>query len=261
MMVHKALAYCRIAARQRLHDRAAVIGRIGFYALVLFIFSRLWSIVLERSPIEGIDASNFVWYLAITEWIVLSVPLMHNDVERDVIAGDLVYRLTRPVPYPIARFAEGFGDLVVRMAVLGVFGFTLAWLYTGQVPFGLLGGLAVALLGVAAGALTLVFYLIIGLLAFWIHDTRPVYWLWQKASFVLGGLIVPLQLYPDWLRTLAAWSPFSALLHGPGRIALGDSPEFALGVALRLAAWTVATVLAAALVYRRGLRTVTVGGG
>ena len=260
-MVRKALAFCRIAARQRLHDRAAVIGRMGFYALILFIFSRLWGVVLQRSPIEGIDAGNFVWYLAITEWIVLSVPLLHTDVEHDVVGGDLVYRLTRPVPYAVARFAEAFGDLLVRMAVLGAFGFVLAWLYTGHVPFGPLGGLAVALLGLAAGALTLVFYLTIGLLAFWIHDTRPIYWLWQKASFVLGGLIVPLQLYPDWLRTLAAVSPFSALLHGPGQIAMGDAPELAVGVALRLAVWTVVAVVVATLVLRRGLKIVTVGGG
>ena len=43
----------------------------------------------------------------------------------------------------------------------------------------------------------------IGLSAFWIVDTSPVYWIWQKLAFVLGGLLLPLELYPDWLRALA----------------------------------------------------------
>ena len=260
-MFTTALAFARIAARERLRDRAAILGRMGFYALILFIFARLWSVVLARSPIEGIDANNFVWYLAITEWIVLSVPLLYQDIEDDVIGGGLVYRLTRPIPYVVARLSEAVGDLAVRMLALGMFGFGLAWAYTGSIPFGWPGGLAVAGLGLAAGCLTLVFYASIGMLAFWIHDTRPVYWMWQKASFVLGGLIVPLELYPPWLRSIASASPFAALLHGPGRIALGGPLESALPVAVRLIGWTVVATLLAWCIYRRGLTTVTVGGG
>jgi len=260
-MLRKSLAFVEIAARQRARDRAAIVGRMGFYALILFIFSRLWEVVLARTPVPGIDADSFLWYLAITEWIVLSVPLLHLEIERDVVRGDLAYRLTRPVPYPLARLAEGFGDMLVRMSVLGAFGFALAFVYTGTIPIGPWGWVGVAALGVSAGALTLVFYMTIGLLAFWIHDTRPVYWMWQKASFVLGGLIVPLELYPDWLRALADASPFSALLHGPGRIALGGPPELVFEVAAKLLVWSAVAITILILVFRRGLRSVVIGGG
>lgn len=260
-MLAKTTAFVRIAARERLRDRAAIIGRMGFYALILFIFTRLWNVVLEQRPIDGLDASSFVWYLAITEWIVLSVPMLFLDIEKDVRDGDLVYKLTRPLPYPVAKLAEGFGDLLVRMAFLGAFGFALAWAYTGHVPMSLHAWMLLLPVGLAAGALTLVFYAIIGVLAFWIHDSRPIYWMWQKASFVLGGLIVPLELYPDWLRTVAAWSPFSALLHGPGQLALGAPTEVIAIVIAKLAAWTVVAALLLAWIYKRGLRAVAVGGG
>ena len=260
-MLVKSAAFMRIAARERLRDRAAIVGRMGFYALILFIFTRLWNVVLEQRPVPGIDATSFVWYLAITEWIVLSVPMLFLDIEKDVRDGDLVYKLTRPLAYPIAKLAEGFGDLLVRMALLGTFGFCLAWAYTGAIPLSLRAWMVLLPVGVAAGALTLVFYAIIGVLAFWIHDSRPVYWMWQKASFVLGGLIVPLELYPDWLRAVASWSPFSALLHGPGQLALGVPPEAIVLVVAKLAAWTVVAGLVLAALYHRGLKTVAVGGG
>ncbi len=260
-MLRKAIAFARIAARQRIHDRAAVVGRMGFFALILFIFTRLWTVVLEGDPIDGASVDNFVWYLAITEWIVLSVPLVHVDIEQDVRNGDLVYRLTRPLPYPIAKLAEGVGDLLVRMVALGVFGVALAFAYTGTVPLSPLQAALTVGLGVSAGALTLVFYTTLGLCAFWVHDTRPFYWMWQKAAFVLGGLIVPLQLYPAWLRRVADLSPFSALLNGPGRMALGGSLSDAGWVVVKLSVWTVVAGLLLGAVYRRAVRAVAVGGG
>jgi hypothetical protein len=38
----------------------------------------------------------------------------------------------------------------------------------------------------------------IGLLDVWGQYARPVYWIWQKSLFVLGGLMLPLSLYPSW---------------------------------------------------------------
>jgi ABC-2 type transport system permease protein len=254
-------AFARIAARQRLRDRGAFVGRMGFYALIVFIFSRLWDVVLAKHPIDGLGPEHFVWYLAITEWIVLSIPLVNLDVEEDVRSGDLAYRITRPLPYPATRLAEAIGDLVVRMAVLGAFGFVLAWWITGTIPIGPLAFATLLPLGLLAAVVSLVFYVGIGLTAFWIHDTRPVYWMWQKAAFVLGGLMVPLSLYPDWLRPIAEWSPFAAILFGPARIGLGADPAFAALVAVKLLGWLVVAAALVAWTYRRGLRTVTIGGG
>jgi hypothetical protein len=32
--------------------------------------------------------------------------------------------------------------------------------------------------------------------SFWLQEVAPVYWVWQKLLFVLGGLMLPLQVYP-----------------------------------------------------------------
>jgi ABC-2 type transport system permease protein len=89
----------------------------------------------------------------------------------------------------------------------------------------------------------------------------PVYWVWQKLVFVLGGLFVPLEIYPGWLREIALWTPFAAMLHGPGRMAFGWQPELALLVAAKLFFWGVAVSALLYLVYRRALRVLDVNGG
>jgi len=73
--------------------------------------------------------------------------------------------------------------------------------------------------------------------------------------------MVPLELYPDWLYAIAKVSPFAAILAGPARIGLGAPPAFALGVAATLAGWLAVAIAMVAIVYRRGLKSVTVGGG
>lgn len=261
MSVGKYFALAATSARQRMLDRTALLGRVGFYALLLFVFTRLWEAVLERQALPGVEAAHFVWYVAVTEWIVLSLPDIQFDVERDVNDGDLAYRLTRPAPYPAARLAEALGDAVVRLASLGIAGFALAWTMTGVVPLSATTFALLVPIGVLAAATSLVFHFTIGLSAFWIHDCRPLYWVWQKCAFVLGGLLVPLELYPEWLRAIASASPFAAMLHGPGRLALAGDASDAFAVAARLVAWLAVAIALLGLVYHRAVRRLTMGGG
>ncbi len=75
--------------------------------------------------------------------------------------------------------------------------------------------------GLAASALVTAWYLGIGLLAFWLQDVAPVYWVWQKLMFVLGGLMLPLELYPVFIQRAAAFTPFPTLLAAPASFMLG----------------------------------------
>jgi ABC-2 type transport system permease protein len=248
-----------VAARHRLSQRAAVLARIGTYGVLLFVFSRLWGVIGGAYPGLEIPADRVIWYIAITEWIVLSATPVHDDVQDELRSGDLLYRLTRPLAYPWAKLAETIGDLLVRLGIHAFAGVGFAYAFTGTMPLDAVALAWVVPLGVLAAVVANTFGLVIGLGSFWIHDCRPIYWIWQKGLFLLGGLLVPLELYPDWLRTIALWSPFAAILHGPGSLALGSAtPVLA---ALRLCAWLVIALAIVALMFRRGLRRIDAGGG
>ena len=71
----KYLSIVALSARQRLQERAALWGRILFYFLILLIFSRLWQALLSGEGAAARPAS-YVWYLAVTEWIMISQPAL-----------------------------------------------------------------------------------------------------------------------------------------------------------------------------------------
>src|SRR5262245_32852594 len=194
---------------------------MAFFAVILGVFSSLWRAVAEPGMPVAADPKSLVWYLAATEWILLSAPPIHIEVQETIRRGDIVYRLGQPVSYLLAEFASGLGLLAVRAPLLGVTAFLCAFAFTGWTP-PLHALLIVVPFGFAASALMTALYLWIGLLAFWLQEVSPVFWLWQKLMFVLGGLMLPLELYPAFVQRAAAFTPFPALLAGPAAFVLGD---------------------------------------
>jgi ABC-2 type transport system permease protein len=264
----KHLAVARLAARQRLEERAVLWGRVLFYFVVLFIFARLWEALLGARPdgaspgavTVGHRPSHYIWYLAVTEWIMLSQPLLHLDIEADIRAGAVGHSLARPVSYVAGKLAEAWGEVAVRLVVLGVCGLVFARLFGAEWPEPSALPLA-ALVGVLASVVMTLALAAIGLSAQWVTDTTSIYLIWQKACFVLGGLMLPLSIYPPWLRSIAEWSPCAALLFGPAEIVLGAPPARALAWVAQLVGWGALFALGLWALERRVTTIVSGQGG
>lgn len=250
----KYAAIAAVALKQRLQERAVLLSRALFYVAVLFIFSRVWTKL-------GKGGGEYVWYLAVTEWVLLSQSRLFLEVERDVRSGELAYQLTRPTHYLGVKLAEAAGETLIAMLVLACVGGAAAALITGGAPAHPAGLVLAAVLGVLASAVLLLANALIGLCAFWLQDCSPLYWVWQKCVFVLGGLMVPLALYPDWLQVLALCLPFSAIVAGPGSMVLGADPALFALLAIKLIACATLALHALQVAFDAALRRLTVNGG
>ena len=105
-----------------------------FFAVILGVFSSLWRADARGGHAVVGDPRTLVWYLASTEWILLSAPLIHVDIQEAIRRGDVVYQLGRPVSYVGAAFAEGLGLLAIRAPLLAVTAFLCAFAFTGWIP-------------------------------------------------------------------------------------------------------------------------------
>jgi ABC-type uncharacterized transport system permease subunit len=89
----------------------------------------------------------------------------------------------------------------------------------------------------------------IGLLDVWGQYARPVYWIWQKSLFVLGGLMLPLSLYPSWMQKLAAVTPFPAMVYLPATMVFQPDASGFESVLTRQLFWLVALMLVAIAIH------------
>ena len=251
--------FCVAAARAR-QDRGELVGRMLFFAVILGVFTSLWRAVDGSGLPATADPHALVWYLAVTEWILLSAPMIHLDIQEAVRRGDVISHLGRPVSYTGSTFAEGLGVLAVRAPVLGVTAYVCALVFTGWTPS--LGVLArVVPIGLAGSALITALYLPVGLLAFWMSDISPVWWVWQKLMFILGGLMLPLDFYPHVIGRVARFTPFPAALAGPASLVF-DSAHADIAARLRdLGIWSLIAILVIRILFRRVTSALTLNGG
>ncbi len=102
---------------------------------------------------------------------------------------------------------------------------------------------------------------LIGLAAFVAEDVAPFEWIYQKLAFIFGGLLIPLDFYPQWLQTLSRFLPFSSMVYAPARLFVApNAGGFTSIIALQFF-WIMALSLALSLAYRKGLTYLTVNGG
>jgi viologen exporter family transport system permease protein len=256
----KYAALARVAAGRAYMDRAELYGRMLFFPVILGVFSSLWHATRDSGMAVGGRPEILVWYLAATEWILLSAPLVHVDIQEAVRRGDVIYDLGRPISYVGAVYAQSLGLLAARAPILGATAVVSAFLFTGSVPpFGALA--LVAVFGLAASGLLTALHLVIGLLAFWMEDVSPVYWIWQKALFVLGGLMLPIGLYPALMQRVAALTPFPLILAGPASFVLEDGAVAPATLGRDLVLWSAATMVAAEWLFRRATNRLSINGG
>ncbi len=256
----KYLAFVRISLTHARRDRAELYGRAVFFTVILGVLSSLWRAAGESGLTADAAPKTLLWYVAATEWILMSTPLLHQEIQETVRRGDIVYQMGRPISYVGAMFAEGLGMVAARAPVLGGVAFLCAFAFTGWVPpFRVLA--LIAAFGLAAAALLTALDVVIGLTAFWIDDVAPVYWVWQKLLFVCGGLMMPIHLYPSVIQRVAAFTPFPSILAGPASFVLeGRSVPPAL-LARDLTAWSVATAVVVGVLFKRASHALAVNGG
>ncbi|HJZ77030.1 MAG TPA: ABC-2 family transporter protein [Vicinamibacterales bacterium] len=256
----KYVAFARIAAARARRDRGELYGRMLFFAVILGVFASLWRAIADAGMPIAADPRQLVWYLATTEWIILSAPPIHVDLQESIRRGDVVCCLGRPVSYVGSAFAEALGLLAVRAPLLAATAWICAFAFTRWMPP--VASLAWTLpFGFAAAALITGMHLWIGLLTFWLDDVSPVFWVAQKLLFVFGGLMLPIELYPNAMQAAAALTPFPTMLAGPASFVLRQNGGGSATLAVRMSAWGVVTAVAVWYEFRRAHGTLTINGG
>ncbi|GAA2164831.1 ABC transporter permease [Humibacillus xanthopallidus] len=235
----------------------SVFGIIRAYLLLAALAS-------AGAAIGGYDASTAVAFVWWGQALLGTVNLWgFSEVKDRVRTGDIAVDFLRPLDPQLAYLAGDLGRAGINLIgrglpaiLLGALLFDFAW-----PPSGLswaAGAVSVVLAVVVAFAGNFV----INLLAFWLVEIRGITLLWMITGGLLCGLYLPVPWFPDWLRTIATWSPFPSMLQQPIDILAGR--VVGAGIATSLAIqlfWVTALLALGQVVLRAGRRRLEVQGG
>lgn len=250
-----------LSARHSLKNVNALIGLSIFLITCLIIFSNLWKIAAAKAGAQFFEPDKLLWYIALNEWVLIAIPDVHEEMQEDLHTGKLAYLLPRPISYLGSTFAAGLGSLFVNLTVLGLVTFGFTYFAAGGLPFHPTVLIPATLFGFLSGILGVLFSILIGLSAFWLSDVSPLQWIWEKFLLLLGGLMLPLTVYPLWMQNVAYFTPFPLILGSRSALAIDFSIEALVTLTLALAVWSILVVACLLFIYRKGMLILTIGGG
>jgi ABC-2 type transport system permease protein len=254
------VAQVHLSARRTMRQRGELAVRVTFYAVILVIFSALWSAATKANggSIAGYTAHSLLWYVAAAEGSVIATkPRMIETIGWDISSGAIVTEMLRPASVVGLRLAAELGEALVRLVASLAVGGVIVWLYVGPPPSAAGIALFVPASLLAVGCNLAAQHAFAGA-AFWLRDARSTWFLYQKLVFLLGGMLLPLEFLPTGLADVAKALPFAAMAYAPARLASGHVEPWLL---LVQGAWLVALLACAGGVFRAGERRLEVVGG
>jgi len=120
-----------------------------------------------------------------------------------------------------------------------------------------------------AGAVTVVLGIVlgttlqasVGLLAFWFEEVMPFWWILQKLVFVIGGMFIPIDFYPQWLQGIAKLTPFAFAAYWPATTFVAFSTGRFVTTIVGQIVYIGLLGLLASLLFRAAVRKLHVQGG
>lgn len=214
--IHKYGTAVRIAARNSASTwRNVIATKIATAMTLLALFAIYMHIFSLRGGMNGMTVQAVLWSIAMYSlyWSI-GMRNVFRDIADDVKSGSVEVMINKPADYILLTIAQRFGrslyiiagTVFVLACILGVFvglppvTFSLMWFAQSLLLFSI---------GMIMSA---VIFSLIGITAFWLDDPQPVMWIVDKSIMVLGGSIVPVALFPSWLRAVAEWSPMGVML-------------------------------------------------
>lgn len=235
----------------------------GFHLVILmFIFHGLWKVTFAGADtVNGYTLAEMVWYVFATELIILSLPRIHAVLEGEVRNGDLAIRLNKPVDYLLFHFSSTLGEAFVRLFTTAVIGGVTTFLLVGPFGFAWHALPVLLLVYLTTYLLNFCYQAMIGLSAFWTEDSAGIYLVADRLKWILGGFLLPLDVFPEQVRAVVNLLPFREMIYAPARLFVKFTWTDFGQLALRQSFWVAVMVIAVYAMYGRGVRKVDINGG
>ncbi len=241
----------------------AEVLRTIFLLVILVVFLSLWRTTygaMHAARLGGLSLAQMLEYLVGTEAIILSAPRFAERIGDDVRTGGLAVQLTRPVSYPLFQFAVAAGESWPRLLLNLAVGSALVALVTGTLPVSAAGVAAYLLAYLPAFLLYAALFLALALTSFWLEDAWAITFVASRMVMILGGLLVPLALFPPVLSRIARILPLQLMVYGPARQLARPFAGFP-SLLLDQAIWLLILGGLLWLIYRKGVQALHVQGG
>ena len=256
-MAKKYLALLRVSWTLMMEYRAEIFMWM-LTSLLMIIMMVVWISISKGGPVNGFSQPDFVAYYMVG-MVVRQLTAVWASWELDfkIREGQLSPLLLRPI-HPIHNdIAANWGEKSIRMFIALPIVVTVLVLTPG-IRLDLSPGTIGLFLLSIGGAWVIMFFLdyLVGILAFWLSQVSAFILLVEGFRVALGGVLAPIQMFPEWAQQILNCLPFRYELSFSIEILTGrvQGERLWFGLAVQFA-WAIIMVLAVRWLWAKAMRS------
>ena len=251
--------------RQSAYPLAALGGLTANMTFGLLKVAMLFATVRAAGGhLHGYDTLSMSTYVWLSQGMLGSVNLDgRSDLALRVKDGQVAVDFLRPVDLQASTIATETGRYLFSLLPRGLPSVLLGAVTIGIAlpsdPLYYLLGAVSLVLGTMVSVASVYLVAVAG---FWLVETRGLQIFYMLASGFLGGLYVPIALFPGWLHAVATATPFPSIMMYPIDVLSGmGSVTHAAGLVAVQIAWLAGVAGIGQALTRAGRRKLEVQGG
>jgi ABC-2 type transport system permease protein len=217
---------------------------------------------LNDGIINGVNAETALWSMFIYFCIMtLNTRRIHRTIMDDIKSGNVEMFINKPVNYVLLSFYKTLGQGIYSFVVISIIGIIAMILFLGVPEVNPVIFIPTIIITLILGqTLGLIMYSIIGILSFFMHDIRPVYWITDKIVMVLGGSYLPIAFFPPFMKAIAYLSPFGAINFASSTVYDFWNTDFIIRIAMQVG-WIILFGLILIYVFDKAKKKAMINGG
>ena len=240
-----------------------ILGFLSFL-IKIFIFLHLWNYLYEdpSSLIAGFTKDQMIWYVIMTEmiWYGTRNYTLVNQVTNDIKSGGIAYTLNKPYSYIIYVITKHFGEISIKFILYLILAIVTGILFVGPIDFNIINLPFIIIVFLLSFVINAIIRIIISMLSFYIEDSTPFHWLYDKIILILG-IIFPIEIFPLFLQPILKFSPIYVITYGPAKLVIDFNMSSFITIIIIQIIYLIITILLLTFMYRKGVRKLNVNGG
>ncbi len=250
--------------RYMTYRAAAIAGLATNFFFGLIRVAILLALYGDRQVVEGYTVADIITYTALTQAVIAYLGMFGwFDLMNSVHTGEIATDLLKPMSFFRFWLAQDLGRALVNFLLRGIgvmilYGLLFELVY----PKTAVQILATILTLILSWLVSFGWRFLINLAAFWSPNSRGAIRLGFTLSWFFSGFLMPLRFLPDWVQTIANFTPFPHLLETVVNVYLGiyTTPEL-IQALLTQAVWAVSLIALSQLVLQAGTKRLVILGG
>lgn len=240
-----------------------VLGFLSFL-IKIFIFLQLWNYLYDdpSSLIAGLSKDQMIWYVIMTEmiWYGTRNKTLVSQITNDIKSGGIAYTLNKPYSYVIYIITKHFGEISIKFVLYMILAIVTGFIFVGPIDFNIISLPFIIIVFLLSFIINAVIRIIISMLSFYIEDSTPFHWLYDKVIIVLG-IIFPIEIFPKVLQPILKFTPIYVVTYGPAKLVIDFNFNMFFTIIFIQIIYLIVTIILLTLMYRKGVRKLNVNGG